>query len=40
MLTGEDKLKQKFEEITNSNQPEKAVQRKNANQRHLNINQL
>ena len=32
MLTGEDKLRQKFEEKTaNSNQPEKAVQRKNAN---------
>ena len=32
VLTGEDKLKQKFEEkVTNSNQPERAVQQKNAN---------
>ena len=31
VLTGEDKRKQKFEEkITTSNQPEKAVQQKNA----------
>ena len=32
MLTGEDKLKQKFEEkIATSNQLQKAVQQKNAN---------